>query len=422
MAREMKSTVAPSRNPFRLGGVDLPMPLILVAKLLAACLLARLLWRDLPDPFLPMVPFLDSFRNAPYFGWALRGAALIGAVAVLLNYRLRAACLLIGSAFLLGTLSSRIYFENNRMFLGCVFFLLGLYERRTGPWLVRIQVMLVFFSAALNKLLNVSWRSGHFFDYWSHFAINKQMYFQLASLLPQMFLPRFMSWMTITMEFSIAFGLLFRRTRPWAIWTGLLLALGMNVLTERTFGVFFYAMPICYLAFIEWPRSTITVLYDGDCGFCARTRRWMERFDLENLFAWQPFQQARDLYGISKEALRQRLYVVAEGKKYSGFRAFKMMALYNPLTYFFMLAALMLPQSAYLHHRSWVAVFFVLFFSPLFVPVGETAYAWIASNRHRILSGETCTVETPIHSENRGLHVGRPTWQPPLDPGISKHH
>lgn len=400
MAREVKPTDAPSRNPFRLGEVDLPMPLILVAKLLAVCILGRFIWRELPDPFLPMLPVLDLFRSTPYLGWGLRGAALSGSVAVLLNYRVRAACLVIGSAFLLGTLTSRLYFENNRMFLGCVFFLLGLYEERTGPWLVRAQVMLVFFSAGLNKLLDASWRSGHFFDYWSHFAINKGVYFQLAARLPVIFLPRFMSWMTICMEFGIAFGLLFRRTRLWGIWIGLLLALGMNVLTERTFGVFFYAMPICYLAFIEWPCSQVNVLYDGDCGFCFRTRRWMERFDLEKLFVWEPFQQAKDLHGISQEALRQRLYLVTEGKKYSGFRAFKIMLLYNPLTYFAMLTALMFPQSVYLHHRSWVAIFFLLFFSPLFVPIGETAYAWIARNRHRILNGASCVVEPRSHPSN----------------------
>jgi predicted DCC family thiol-disulfide oxidoreductase YuxK len=401
MAREMKSTDAMSRNPFRFGGSELPMPLILVAKLLAVCILGRFLWRDLPDPFLPMVPVLDLFRGAPYLGWGLRGLALLGSVAVLLNYRVRTACLVIGSAFLLGTLTSRIYFENNRMFLGCVFFLLGLYEQRTGPWLVRVQVILVFFSAGLNKLLDASWRSGHFFDYWSHFAINKGMYFQVAAALPVMFLPRFMSWMTIGMEFGVALGLMFRRTRLAATWIGLLLALGMNALTERTFGVFFYAMPICYLAFVEWPRSKVKVLYDGDCGFCERTRRFMARFDLEKLFVWEPFQQAKDLFGISQESLRQRLYLVTEGKKYSGFGAFKMMLLYNPLTYFVMLTALMLPQSVYLHHRSWVAIFFLLFFSPLFVPVGETAYALVAQNRHRILSGESCVVEPPSHSSNR---------------------
>jgi hypothetical protein len=113
---------------------------------------------------------------------------------------------------------------------------------------------------------------------------------------------------------------------------------------------------------------------------------------------------------------------VSGARKYSGFRAFRIMALYNPLTYFVMLVALMLPQAAYFHHRSWVAVFFVLFFSPLFVPVGETVYAWIARNRHRILSGETCVLEPNSHSENGTLNVGETAWHTPLDPGIRKHH
>ena len=402
MAEELKPAGSSrSFNPLRFAGADLPMPLLLVAKLLAVCVLARLLWRDMPDPFLPIIPAIDLFRSTPFFGWALRAAVLFGSLAVLVNYRVRAACLIVGSAFLIGILSSRVYFENNRMFLGCVFFLLGIYEKRTGPWLVRAQIILVFFSAALNKLLDASWRSGRFFDYWAHYAINKSLYFQLAAALPPMFLPRVMSWMTICMEFSIVFGLLFKPTRIVAVWTGLLLHLGMNVLTERTFGVFFYAMPICYLSFFEWPASPIAVLYDGDCGFCDRTRRFLAGFDLEHLFAWEPFQQAKNLYGISPESLRQRLYAVNGQKQYSGFAAFKIMALYNPLTYFLMLIALMLPQAAYLHHRSFVAMFFALLFSPVFSPVGEAAYALVARNRHRIPGPGMCVVEPARQSSNR---------------------
>ena len=402
MAAEVTSAEARSHNPFRFGASDLPMPLLLVAKMLAACVLARLIWRDLPQPFLPFVSALDMFRSTPYLAWGMRLGALIGSVMVLLNYRVRAGCLLTGSAFLLGVLSSRIYFENNRMFLGCVFFLLGLYEHRTGTLLVRAQVILVFFSAGLNKLLDASWRSGLFFAYWGPTFIIKSLYFRFAAWLPQMAMPRAMSWATIVMEFSIAFGLMFRRTRLLAIWTGLLLALGMNVLTERTFGVFFYAMPICYLAFSEWPRADIAVLYDGGCGFCASTRRAFERFDLERLFLWTHVHQAKDLYGISREALDQRLYLVTGKGQYSGFAAFKIMALYNPLTYFVILGALMLPQAVYFHHRSLAAVFFVFVFSPLFVPIGDKAYTWIAGNRHRIPGAETCAAEPAGHLSKRG--------------------
>jgi predicted DCC family thiol-disulfide oxidoreductase YuxK len=395
MAGVVKAPSAWSPNPFRCNATGLSMPLLLVAKLLALCVLVRMIWMELPAPFLPFAPFLDFFTGSPVFAWVLRGSAVAGAVAVLFNFRVRAACLLVSAAFLVGSLASRPSFENNRMFVGCIFFLLSLFEQQTREWLVRFQVMLVFFSAALNKLLDPSWRSGQFFNYWSTVFVNKAAYFQVASMLPDMSLARAMSWATIVMEFSIAFCLLFRRTRIAGIWIGLLLSLGMNVLTERTFGVFFYAMPICYLAFVDWPRSRITVLFDGDCGFCSRTRQWMERFDLEKLFHWQAFQRASDLYGISTDALRQRLYLVTEKRSYSGFDAFKIMALYNPLTYFAMLIVLMGPQSFFLRHRSFVVVLFLAFFSPPFAPVGRAAYALIARNRHRILPAETCSMDRP---------------------------
>src|SRR3984893_17513473 len=322
MAGEVKPSAAWLRNPLRLGGTELPSELLLTAKLVVMCLVLRMIWRDLPNPFIPFLPAFDYFRHTP-FDWALKAAVLIGSAAVLFNYRVRAACLVIGSAFLLGILASRPYFENNIMYLGCLLFLLGLYEPKTGPWLIRAQIILVFFAAALNKLLDANWRSGKFFDYWASVYVNKSFYFQLGSWLPEMLLPRVMSWMTIAIEFGIALGLLFRRSRMWAIWLGLLLAVGQNFLTERTFGVFFYVMPISYLAYVAWPRSKVVVLYDGDCGFCTRVRRLVERFDIERLFAWKPFHFADDLDGISEDALRQRLYVVVENKKYSGFAAFK---------------------------------------------------------------------------------------------------
>jgi hypothetical protein len=120
----------------------------------------------------------------------------------------------------------------------------------------------------------------------------------------------------------------------------------------------------------------------------------MERFDIEGLFSWKPFQFADDLHGISEDALRQRLYVVVENKKYSGFAAFKIMALYNPLTYFVLLLPLLLPQGVFFHHRSWLVVTFLLLFSPVFAPVGEALYAWIARNRYRIPTRESCPAPT----------------------------
>jgi len=383
-------------NPLRCGGSDLPMPLALVAKLLSVSLLGRMIWQSIPGPFIPFLPILDYFHGSQAIHWALAATALIGALAVIFNYRVRGASLAIGASFLLGILSSRLYFENNIMFLGCVFLLLGITDQRTGPWLVRAQVILVFFSAALNKILDQSWRSGQFFHFWAKTAINKSLYFKLAAWLPALFLPRVMSWMTILMECTICFGLFFRRSRTLAIWTGLVLDLAMNVLTERTFGIFFYIMPIAYLAFADWPRPGITVLYDGDCGLCTRTRRFMERLDLEKLFKWKPFQQTSDLHGISLEALHERLYVVTNENKYSGFAAFRIMTIYNPITYFVILLTLLGPQALYFHHRSLLAVFYFILFSPPFIPIGQMVYTIIARNRRCIFPGDNCAVDFSV--------------------------
>ena len=243
----------------------------------------------------------------------------------------------------------------------------------------------MFFAAALNKLLDSDWRSGQFFEYWASVFVNKSLYFRVASWMPAMWLPWLMSWVTIAIEFSIAFCLMFRRSRIWGIWLGLLLAVGQNFLTERTFGMFFYVMPISYLTFVTWPNSGMIVLYDGDCGFCTRIRMLLERFDFNRLYLWKSFQQSQDHHGISHEGLRQRVYLVADNKKYSAFAAFRMMALYNPLTYFALLFPLLPTQAFYFHHRSLVAVAYLLFFAIL-PSAAEALDQWIARIRHHIPS------------------------------------
>jgi hypothetical protein len=73
------------------------------------------------------------------------------------------------------------------------------------------------------------------------------------------------------------------------------------------------------------------------------------------------------------------------------------MALYNPVTYFVLLLPLLLPQGVFFHHRSWLVVSFLLLFSPIFGPVGESVYARIARNRHRIPAQENCPTPTISH-------------------------
>ena len=123
LAEEVKPAGRWSPNPLRFNGTELPLPLLLVAKLVIVVVLVRLEWRSLPSPFIPVLPLLDTFLFTPLFGLVLKMAVLIGSAAVLLNYRVRGPPRpMVGSAFLLGILASRPFFQNNRMYVGCLLF------------------------------------------------------------------------------------------------------------------------------------------------------------------------------------------------------------------------------------------------------------------------------------------------------------
>jgi predicted DCC family thiol-disulfide oxidoreductase YuxK len=180
---------------------------------------------------------------------------------------------------------------------------------------------------------------------------------------------------------------------PVGIWFSLLLHSGMLLFTGSTFTLFFYGMTAAMLAFVEWPAGPLTVIYDGDCGFCERTRRWFGRLDLEGTFRWLPSQSgAGAAYGITGEMARQRVYLAAGGKVYSGFRAFRMMLLYNPAAYLVAYAVLAAPGAGDSKFRNVTVAALLVLFSPLFAPVGEAAYAVVARNRHKLSRNSRCQV------------------------------
>src|SRR6185312_8021223 len=92
---------------------------------------------------------------------------VIAFVALLLNRAPHLAASVAGATILLGTVSSRIYFENNTEYTGLILLLAGLAASGDRTRLVRYQVVLLYAAAALNKLLDADWRSGQFFENWA---------------------------------------------------------------------------------------------------------------------------------------------------------------------------------------------------------------------------------------------------------------
>ena len=395
MANRVTPPTKPSLNPARCSGTALPPNLLLMAKLIALCLLLTGFWHKLPRPFLPFLSIFDHLGSPVVFQRALEVVFLASAISLLCNRYVRTSCIVLGSTILLAVLSSRLYYSNNKVFIACVLLLAGLEQSGQTPWLVRYQVALVYLGAGLNKIFDVDWRSGQFFENWAVRLHHQPLYMHMASWLPPMMLSRMTGWATIISELGLSVGFLLRQLYPWAIWGGITFHTALLLATGRTYGMFYYALLASYLAFVEWPQARQTVLYDGDCGSCARTRKLFERFDLEWLFRWVPFQETESHYGIREDALHEGLHLVASGKIYVGFRAFKMMLLYNPLTYFALAVVLAAPEPAAFSYRKWVAVILVALFSPLFAPVGEALCNRVIHGHHRLPAERSCTLSRP---------------------------
>ena len=218
MASALSSTLElalPSWNPLRCGGTALPVNLLIMAKAIAIALLLTNHVRLLPDPFLPFVPALD--RIPPLlFQRTVQLVFIASAVTLIFNRSVRLSSFLLGMSIILSVVASKAYYGNNKTLCGFIFFLTSLYQPGQSPWMLRLQLVIVYFGAGLNKILDPDWRSGIFFENWAANRLHERMYLALVPLLPHLALAKLMSWFTILTELGLSGAFLIRRLYPAA--------------------------------------------------------------------------------------------------------------------------------------------------------------------------------------------------------------
>lgn len=394
MAPAMSGHMENSWNPFRCGGTTLPTPLLLSAKLIVATLLLTNHVSTIPDPFLPFFSIFDHIDSVHIFQRILQTTFIGASLALLLNRSVRLSVFILGMVILVGIAASRIYWSNNTFYCGVILLLIGLYQHDRGQWLLCIQVALIYLGSGLNKALDPAWQSGQFFEHWTSASLNHKTYLEVASWFPPLALSKIMCWATIGIEWSLFLGFLTPRFWTIALWLGIFFHASMTLFAGMTFVLFFYVVLASYLIFARWPSTHATVLYDGDCAFCERTKRFFERLDLEKQFEWIPFQSNRATsFGIDPDKLCQRLHMIAEDRVLTGFQAFKTILLYNPLVYFAMLFGLLVFHQGPTLGRNLLIISGFFFFFPVFNPIGEAIYDFVAKRRMRLASGSHCGTE-----------------------------
>lgn len=356
--RRSRSPSRASWNPLVCGDTSLPANRLLSAKLLALFLLAHLgpLWT--PRIHLPFLRFLDHLGPAaPVLELGMTVALLCFAGTLLLNRIPRASCFALGFLVLLGILMDRTVYSNNKTFAGAFLLLLGLQEPDRPPLILRAQLVLVYFGAGLNKLLDPDWRGGIFFEFWTHAVLDHTLYMEVAELLPPLVLSKAMSWFVMFTEFGLALGFAMPGLVPWVIAFGILFHVGMLVFTGGEISwVFLYAMSAAFVAVARWPSTPLEVRYRGGIGLVLR--RVLGSLDFENLYRWRrltaPVSEAaggaaeRGIAGRTAGALK-RIEVVEHGtgpgssNVRSGPGAIFLLLAANPALYF-PVAALLLWQ------------------------------------------------------------------------------
>src|SRR5215813_3082203 len=153
-------------TPLRIDNTELPPNVLLLAKIIALAFIVTGQVRLLSWHFLPFLGGFERMGSPTVFHWSLVAIFLGTALALFYNRHVRTCCLVLGGVILISLLSSRMYFENNRTYCACILLLAGLCTRGQKPWPIQLQVVLVYFGAALNKLLQQDWRSGQFFAFW----------------------------------------------------------------------------------------------------------------------------------------------------------------------------------------------------------------------------------------------------------------
>jgi len=241
----------------------------------------------------------------------------------------------------------------------------------------QMQIAWVYLNTVIHKWPGASWHDGsalhtalgldHLFVrslgkrvfHWplftklgTHFALAVERAFFPLVFLPLFKTPGIAAWLERqSPAVRQSLGLMFQPTpKALAILLGMALHLGIAVL--MAVGNFSYVMIASYLLLFEpgwtvaaiagaghaWKRligsAKLVVLYDGECGFCARMARILrgldafEALELRDFRAESPLERLPPIPGAD---LERRMHVLGRGGVEAGFRGLVSVALRVPL-------------------------------------------------------------------------------------------
>ncbi len=336
LSRDAPQRSRSANNPFALDGTALSPGALLAAQLAVVAFVVVRGGVDFPEPYLPFVGFLDDIGSPQLLPRVLEVAWVIAAVMLFAHRYPRVACGVLGTSILISILSMSASRSNNLTFTGLLFILVALSDRQTASLIVRWQLVILYFWAGLNKLLDVDWRTGDFFEVWNGTRSYGHEYLQISSWLPGASLSVISSWGVIVTEFLLAVGFTTRRWTPAAALGVVAYHSSLLLLTNSTFTLFWFVLIAACLVAVEWPPQGGQVDYGrGKLGSAANVLRGL---DLGRVLAWRRHSSDELTFSARQQAT-------------SGWEALVRIALCIPALWMLFFVAAAITQQ-----RRWAAV------------------------------------------------------------------
>ena len=314
-------------RPLQFEGTAMHPNVLIMCKLLVLLIVAHHFIRDINDPFIPFISGLDIFREYPgVFKIALQSIFCVSALALVLNYYVRTASLILGIIVIFTLLSSKPLFANHTFICGCALFLAGLTNNKQSPWLLFLQLSIVYFGACINKITDIDWWSGAYMHNWLLNARENPFYISVSQLMPDLWFAKFLSWIAMASELIIGTLLLSKKYRALAVWIIIIFHGMLFTITSFRFGHFFESLLILLIAFIVWPKGRLTIAYK------PTTLKWFKQ-----IISFLDFDQKQQWTPIKDKTFWLRLST--ETKTMYNDVALKHIILYTPAFYIFLFAA-----------------------------------------------------------------------------------
>lgn len=346
----MNSTLEFISRPFQFEGTKMHPSVLLMCKLLVILMTVHHIISNIEDPFVPFIPALEWFNVHPnLFKYALRSLYILGAFALFFNIKVRTASIVIGLVVILNMLGSLPLFANHTFICGCALFLAGMTNDKEPPYLLIVQLSLVYFGASINKFLEPDWWSGAFMDTWLGTARGNTVYLYISEFLPEMVLAKLLSYIAMFTEFIIAVLILFKRTRNLTLWFIIIFHTTLFTLTSFRFGHFIESLAVVLLAFLSIPKEQLIINYKDKS--LNTLKKFFTFLDRDRKQVWSP---------ISSETSHW-LSLKTQGKTLYNHDALKDILLYTPNFFMLMLFIDMAIYVVLYNHRTALFVCNVLF-------------------------------------------------------------